>query len=118
MQINTETVRVFQERTLPTSSRLVGWSALVHTLGVQAPVRRPHAVSEQHARGSRKESGDWVIFDKNYWPGEDFAGHMNFALRHEDLDLLILKRLFEAVPLDVVQKFVRSAPTGLPSRRV
>lgn len=117
MQITTETVRVFQEKTLPAGSRLVGWSALVHALGIQAPVRRPCAVSEQHVRGSRKESGGWVVFDKRYWPGEDFASHMGFALRHEDLDLLILKRLFEAVPLDVVQEFVRSAPTGLPSRR-
>ena len=42
---------------------------------------------------------------------------MGFALRLEDLDLLVLKRLFPAVPRDTVTAFVRSAPTGAPNRR-
>jgi Fic family protein len=42
---------------------------------------------------------------------------LSFALRHEPIDLLILKRVFEAVSADVVQEFVRSAPTGVPTRR-
>ena len=97
--------------------RLAGWAALVHALNVQAPVRHPSAVSEQHIRGSRREETRWSVFDKRYWPGEDFAAHLSFALRHEPIDLLILKRLFEAVPTDVIQNFVRAAPTGAPSRR-
>ncbi len=102
---------------MPAGSRLVGWAALVRALGIQAPVRRLCAVSEQHVRGSRKEEGNWTVFDKRYWPGEDFAGHIGFALRHEDIDLLILKRLFEAVPPQVVQEYVHSAPTGVSCRR-
>ena len=42
---------------------------------------------------------------------------MGFALRHEDLDLLVLKRLFQSVPEDTVTAFVRGAPTGAPHRR-
>ena len=118
MQTSTASARVFQEKTVPPDSRLAGWSALVRALGIQAPVRRPCAVSEKHVRGSRKEEGDWVVFDKRYWPGEDFTSHLGFALRYEDTDLLILKRFFAAVPLDAVQEFVRKAPTGVPARRV
>jgi hypothetical protein len=59
-----------------------------------------------------------MVFDKRYWPGEDFGGHLNFALRYEDIDLLVAKRVFETAPADVVQEFVRSAPTGVPARRV
>ena len=58
-----------------------------------------------------------MVFDKRYWPGESFGDHMGFALRHEDLDLLVLKRVFQAVPPDTVNTFVRSAPTGAVSRR-
>lgn len=108
---------IFQEKTVPADTRLAGWAALVRTFGVQAPVRRPSVVSGQHVKASRREEGGWNVFDKRYWPGESFGDQMGFALRHEDLDLLVLKRLFKAVPQDTVTAFVRSAPTGAPNRR-
>jgi hypothetical protein len=42
---------------------------------------------------------------------------LDFALRHEDLDMLVLKRLFEAIPQDTVTAFVTSAPNGTSNRR-
>jgi Fic family protein len=117
MRIDASPVQVFQEKTVPTGTRLAGWAALVHALNVKAPVRRPTVVSEQHIRGSRRQDANGSVFDKRYWPGEDFASHLSFALRHERIDLLILKRVFEAVSADVVQEFVRSAPTGVSTRR-
>ena len=117
MLIDTTPVQVFQEKTVPTGTRLAGWAALVRALNVQAPVRNPSVISEQHIRGSRRQEQDWSVFDKRYWPGEDLAAHLIFALRHEPIDLLILKRVFAAAPTDVVQEIVRSAPTGIPTRR-
>jgi hypothetical protein len=114
---NNHLTGIFQEKKVPADTRLAGWAALVQTFGVQAPVRRPSVVSGQHVKASRREEGGWNVFDKRYWPGESFGEQMGFALRHEDLDLLVLKRLFEAVPKDTVTGFVRSAPTGAPNRR-
>ena len=114
---NDSRVRIFQEKTAPTDTRLAGWAALVQTFGVQAPVRRPSAISEQHVKASRRVERGWNVFDKRYWQGESFGDQLGFALRHEDIDLLVLKRLFEAVPQDTVTAFVRSAPTGAPNRR-
>ena len=114
---NNHLAGIFQEKTVPAATRLAGWAALVQTFGVQAPVRRPSVVSEQHVKASRRKEGGWNVFDKRYWPGESFGDQMGFALRHEDLDLLVLKRLFQAVPQDTVTAFVRSAPTGAPNRR-
>jgi len=108
---------VFQEKTVPAGTRLAGWAALVRALALRAPVRRPTCVSEQHIRGSHREEAAGTIFDKRYWPGDTFADHLTFALRREDLDLLILKRVFEAVPRAEVEAIVRAAPTGIPARR-
>lgn len=108
---------IFQERTVPTDTRLAGWASLVQKFGVQAPVRHPSVVSGQHIKASRREERDWNVFDKRYWPGESFGDQLGFALRHEDIDLLVLKRLFETVPHDTIAAFVRSAPTGAPNRR-
>jgi hypothetical protein len=108
---------IFQERTIPDSARLAGWAALAATFGVSAPVRRPSCVSGQHISGSRREEGGWIVFDKRYWPGDTFADQLTFALRHEDLDLLVLKRIFDAVPKTEIEAFVRAAPTGIPVRK-
>ncbi|WP_235782864.1 hypothetical protein [Bradyrhizobium murdochi] len=64
MQLNLAETRAFQDKELPTEAQLVGQSALVQTLSVAAPVRRPSAVSEKHIRGSHRDEGDWRLFDK------------------------------------------------------
>ncbi|MCA6111811.1 Fic family protein [Bradyrhizobium cenepequi] len=109
---------MFQDRLLNDQTRLVGLAALVHALSVKAPVRRPSAVSEKHIRGSHRDEGGWRLYDKRYWAGENFADHLTFALRHESLDLLVLKRIFQAVPKAEIEAFVKAAPTGVPTRRV
>ena len=118
MRLNTDQIQIFQEQTVPENARLVGWSALVQAFGIQAPVRRPAAVSDSHVRGSRRAERTWNLFDKRYWPGEDFGDQLGFALRHEEIDLVILKRIFQSVPQETVVQFVRDAPTGAANRRV
>ena len=108
---------LFQEQTIPEAARLAGSSALVHELSIAAPVRRPNCVSEQHISGSRRQEGTWIVFDKRYWPGDSFADHLTFILRHEDTDLLILRRIFEAAPQAEVEALVRESPTALPMHR-
>ena len=115
--INNDRPGTFQEKTVPAEARLAGWAWLVQSFGVRAPVRRPSAVSDQHVKASSREAVDWTIYDKRYWPGNSFGDHLGFALRHENLDLLVLKRVFDAVPQDIVAAFVRSARTGAPNRR-
>jgi hypothetical protein len=92
MRLQLAPLGVFQGRTVPEGGRLVGWAALVHALAIPAPVRRPSCVSERHVSGGRREEGTWSVFDKRYWPGDGMADHLPFALRHEALDLLALRR--------------------------
>lgn len=108
----------FQDEPLPEATSLVGWSALAHSLGIKAPVRNLACVSERHVKGNRREDGPWLVFDKRYLPEETLEGHLNFALRHENIDLLLLKRVFEAVPSQAIEDIVKATPTGAFSRRV
>jgi hypothetical protein len=117
MRLTVEPIAVFQEKTVPVGAKLAGWAALVHTLALPAPVRQPSCVSKQHISGGRRKEGAWTIFDKRYWPGGNFADHLTFALRHENIDLLILKHAFEAAPAAEIEAFVRGAPTGVAARR-
>ena len=107
----------FQDRLVPKGTRLTGWAALIQGLGIAAPVRASSAVAEGHIKGSRRAEGGWTVFDKRYWPGDKVTNHLSFALRHEPIDLLILKRAFDVIPAREMAAFVRAAPTGALARR-
>lgn len=107
----------FQEQTVPPGVRLAGAAALVHELDVAAPVRRPACVSEQHVSASRRVEGTWTVFDKRYWPGDERSDHLAFTLKHEAVDLLVLKRIFDALPQGELDAIVRAAPKATHVRR-
>ncbi|MHB8369301.1 MAG: Fic family protein [Leptospirales bacterium] len=117
MHRDVDGLNVFRGETLPDETRLAGWAALKHALGVRGPVRGPACVSAKHVSGSTRKEGAWRVFDKRYWPGDTFVDHLTFALRHETLDLLLLKRIFEAVEPKMLEEFIRKTPTGISSRR-
>jgi Fic/DOC family protein len=117
MRIENNDLISFQGMRLSEGCRLAGWAALTQSLAVKGPVRSPAGVSDKHVSGSIREDAAWRVFDKRYWPGNTFAGHLTFALRHEILDLLLLKRIFDAVDPKVLEAFVKSKPTGIPARR-
>ena len=117
MKLKKPQAPTFQEQVIPADSRIAGAAALVHEFAIAAPVRRPSCVAQQHVGGSRRTDGGWTIFDKRYWPGEDFAGHLEFFLKHEDADFLVLRRIFEAVPQAELEALVRAAPAALHVRR-
>ncbi len=118
MQIEQLNPDFFQDEPLPEAVSLAGWSALVCHLGIQAPVRKLSCISDKHIRGNKRVEGRWQVFDKRYGPEDSLEGHLTFALRHEDIDLLILKRIFDAVPEGAITDIVTATPTGALSRRI
>jgi len=117
MKLQFEQPVAFQGTILPTGSRLVGLAALVYGLNIKAPVRAASCVSKAYVRGSQRQEQSWRVFDKRYWPGELVTDHISFALRHESIDLLVLKRTFDAIDPVVLEDFIKSAPTGVETRR-
>src|SRR5437867_2870261 len=107
MNLRLDPPSTFQDRLVPRGTRLVGWTALVQGLGLAAPVRWPSVVAEGHIKGSQRTEGGWTVFDKRYWPGEKVTDHLSFALRHEPIDLLILKRAFDSIPAGEMTALIR-----------
>ncbi|RKX41920.1 MAG: cell filamentation protein Fic [Verrucomicrobia bacterium] len=118
MKLNIESPVSFQGSLVPPNTKLIGWAAMVHALPIESPVRHPSCVSEKHIKRSNRKEGNWTVFDKRYGGEDDLENHLTFALRHETIDLLILKRAFEAVPQSLVENFVHTTPTGNLARRV
>ncbi len=117
MLLKLETPVSFHDEIVPKGTQLAGWAALVQALDLQTPVRRPSCVSEKHIGGSQREEGGFRVFDKRYQPGNQFTDHLAFALRHENINLLILKRAFEAASKADLEEYARSTPGGIQTRR-
>ncbi|PCI78232.1 MAG: cell filamentation protein Fic [SAR86 cluster bacterium] len=118
MAKNVEPPEYFQYEQIPPGTQLAGWTALVRTYGIDAPVRNFSCVSDKHVRGNKRTEDNWEIFDKRYKPSDSLEGQLNFAFRHEVIDLLVMKRVFDALQLEDVANFVLSTPTGATARRV
>lgn len=117
MQLENTRVASFQGFPVPRQGRLAGLAALVNALSVRAPVRIPACISDGHISRSMRSEGQWRVYDKRYWPGDTFGDHLDFSLRNENLDLLVLKRVFQSIGSEVVEAFVKTTPTGIPARR-
>lgn len=118
MHLDVSQVAHFQDQPVPAGAELAGWAALVHALNLAAPVREPSCISERHVGGSQRKDGSWRIFDKRYKTGDLVVDYLTFALRHEAMDLLVLKRALKAVPAAIIEDFVRRTPTGAVARRL
>src|SRR5690606_2915922 len=46
------------------------------------------------------------------------ADHLLFFLKHEPLDLLVLRRILEALPVQAIKAMVLASPASAPVRRV
>ena len=87
-------VTVFQERRLPVTARLAGYAALIGGYDLRVPLpRNLSAIGERHRF---IEQGGWRIYSPRYAPDASLEGHLTFAMKHEGLDLTVLKRLFAA----------------------
>jgi hypothetical protein len=117
MNLQNKRVASFQSAPLPSECCLAGFAAIANALNLSAPLRTPACVSGNHISGSIRTEGPWRVHDKRYWPGDTFDDHLDFAMRNENLDLLVLKRASAAIDPKVMGAFVRPTPKGIPARR-
>ena len=104
--------------TLDASRRWVGYAALVRGLGLSVPVAAECAVANGHIRGSVRAEAGVRIFDQRYRPTDDITGHLQFALKHEMLDLLVLSRVFRHVGTEAVTAIVGANPARQHARQL
>ena len=93
MHIETGPLAIFQGRTVPQgllTCRLGGGRSARSGSPPRSVDRVAFPTSTSAAASERM--GRWTIFDKRHWPGDAFADHLGFALRHKTIDLLIFER--------------------------
>lgn len=100
----------------PSGSQPAGYAALIAAFGLQVPAPDEMvAIGEKH---TLRQEGRWRVLTPRYRSAPTVAAHVEFALRHEGVDLGILSALFRAAPREFVAEWVRHEPTGQYARRV
>lgn len=95
---------------------LAGYAALITGHGLSVPA--PDDLSAIGTKHKRYEKGRWRIFTPRHKPEDSLHGHLTFALKHEGIDLAVLKALFDVIAPEAIADIVRSQPTGAYSRRI
>lgn len=104
-----------QERP-PPNSRPAGYAALIDSYGLRVPLPDELiAIGERH---SFRQAGRWRVLTPRYQPADQVVAHLEFALRHQGVDLGVLNALFNIMRADELANWVRREPTGQYSRRV
>ena len=109
-------VAVFLERRLPETATPAGYATLIDAYRLDVPV--PITLSAISVGHKSVTQGGWRLFSPRYAPDATLEGQLTFALKHEGLDLAVLKRLFLAQPAGEIAALIQGKPTGRYARRI
>jgi len=91
-----------------------GYAALKQMYGL---LDIPHHVTSHIVSGARKTVDDQEYYTPVYAPEDTLAGHLEFALKIEGVNLGLLAELFAVVSTDELVAYIQSKPTGFNTRR-
>ena len=110
-----ERVPAVADKPVPSAARPAGYAALIAAFDLRVPIPdRLIAIGEKHTL--RREEC-WQVLTPRYEPAATIAAHVEFALKHEGVDLGVLCALFQSAPSKFIEDWVRSQPTGQYARR-
>ena len=109
---------VFQAKLLPDSTKLVGYTWLISHFNFNLPVRELSCVSSKRLSVAKERKESWSVFDSQMAPDEDISSQLEFALKHERLDLLLIKKVLTAWGEQEVEKYVQDNSRGIYNRKV
>ncbi len=98
----------------------VGYAKLVQQYGL-AIIPNWHESVITGGPASRVEAADGhvrEVYPAAYDPGDDLGAQLEFALKYDGTNLLILAKLFAVVSQNELTAYVKSKPTGKYARRV
>ena len=109
-------VTVFRNRTIPEPATPAGYAALVDQYALRVPL--PQRLAAISGRSRPKRTPHWLLLTEDHARPDTLAGHLEFALKWEGIDLGVLNALFREVPGTDIESVVKSAPTGAYARRL
>ena len=106
----------FHGRIAPEEAQLVGYGALMDAFALDVPM--PDVLFLVSTKNKNYRTDGWQVLGARYLPKESLYKQLTFALKHEGLNLLLLKKLFEKIPEEKIIALIQTEPTGIYSRKI
>ena len=110
--------KAFNGHLIPESCQLVGYSWLVFHFNLPLPVRNLCCMGQKRLNHAREIKGEWTVFDSQIQLNHSIGGHFEFALKHEPVDLLLLKKLIECWNVEELTTYIKENSKGLYRRKL
>ncbi|MBC5837810.1 Fic family protein [Flavobacterium muglaense] len=110
------TSSVFQEKTMPITGKIVGYTALISYYELDMPY--PDIFVLVSNNNKKKNSEGWKVFPAIYQPEETPYKQILFALKHEGVSLLFFKRLFQKIEQKTIIDWIINEPTSIYVRKI
>jgi hypothetical protein len=108
-------IEEFRGSRLPETAILAGFSALIDRYDLQIPL--PPYLAAVGLRRNPPSSDSWQLVTGRQEVPTDLGGHLDFALRHEGVNLAVLNALFRVVPKKELEDWISATPGAANVRR-
>lgn len=109
-------INVFHGRNAPEKGTLVGYGAVINTLGLSLPYPNTLALISEKRR-QYKVPG-WIVFTPRHKPQDTLYNQLVFSIKYEGINLLFFKKLFDSLDELVIEELLRIEPLSQYSRRM
>lgn len=109
-------VKEFRGSALPEPGALAGYSALIDRHDLRLPL--PPRLAAVGTRRNPASSEAWEVVTNRQAVPADLGGHLEFALRHEGVNLSVLSALFRVVSKTELETWIGGSPGGASTRRI
>ena len=100
------------------TSSLIGFSWLIKYFDLNLPLREFSCVSEKRLASQHIQKGSWVQFDAQFKIEETPYAHLEFSIKHETLDLLVLKSILKSFSLEELLENIQRNPKRILNKKI
>lgn len=103
---------------LPKSTQLVGYTWLIEHFKLDLPLRELCCISKVRLNTQKEQKGKWSVFDAQVKFEDTITGHLEFSIKHENIDLLILKSILNVAPKEELIKHININPKAILKKKI
>ena len=108
----------FKNEILPKSCKLIGYSWLINNFNLNLPLRQLCCISEKRLASQTLRNGKWMIFDAQLMVEDMPYTHLEFAIKHEYLDLLVLKKILAMFTIEDISQNINVNSKRILSKKI